>query len=63
MTVRELMDLLRFYPDDDEIEIDIYETQSGKHIDTTADITIVDEDRFIPVLRIDVEAGKFKKLL
>lgn len=45
--------------DNEEIEIEIRETVSGKYIDTTADITI-DEDAWAPTLRIDVEAGKFK---
>ena len=49
------------YDNADEDEIDIYETGTGKYIDTTATITIVEEDAFIPTLRIDVEADKFKK--
>ena len=48
---------------DAEIEIEIYETGTGKYIDTTAAITIVEEDVFVPTLKIDVEADKFKKCL
>lgn len=63
MTVGSLIDLLKNYPDDDEIDIEIYETISGKYIDTTACISISGEDTFVPTLRIDVEAGKFKNFL
>lgn len=59
MTVRTLIEYLMTCMDDEEIEIEIRETVSGKYIDTTADITIV-EDAWTPTLRIDVEAGKFK---
>ena len=64
MKVEELMSLLSAYEDDDEIEIEIYETMSGKYVDTTANITISDDDlAFVPVLKIDVEAEKFRKFL
>lgn len=63
MKAGDLIDLLRLYRNDDEVEIEIYETGTGKYVDTTAAIQIVEEDAFVPTLRIDVEAGKFKKYL
>ncbi len=63
MKAGDLIDLLKLYDNDDEIEIEIYETITGKYVDTTAAIQIVEEDDFVPTLRIDVEAGKFKKYL
>ena len=64
MKVQELRKLLDIYDDDDEIEVEIYETMSGKYIDTTADITVSDtEPAFVPVLKVDVEAEKFRELL
>ena len=58
-----MIDLLMLYDNDDEVEIEIYETGTGKYVDTTAAIQIVEEDTFVPTLRIDVEAGKFKKYI
>ncbi len=63
MKVGDLIDLLMSYQNDDEIEIKIYETASGHYIDTTASISVVENDAFVPALRIDVEAGKFKEFL
>ena len=63
MKAGDLIDLLMLYDNDDEVEIEIYETGTGKYVDTTAAIQIVEEDAFVPTLRIDVEAGKFKKYL
>ena len=63
MKAGDLIDLLKLYDNDDEVEIEIYETGTGKYVDTTAAIQIVEEDAFVPTLRIDVEAGKFKKNL
>ena len=63
MKAGDLIDLLMLYDNDDEIEIEIYETGTGKYIDTTAAVTIVEEDVFVPTLKIYVEAGKFKKYL
>ena len=60
MKAGDLIDLLMSYQNDDEIEIEIYETTSGHYIDTTASISIVENDAFVPTLKIDVEAGKFK---
>lgn len=54
---------MKLYDNDGEIEIEIYETITGKYVDTTAAIQIVEEDAFVPTLRIDLEAGKFKKYL
>ena len=48
---------------DDEIEIEIYETGSGRYVVSTSAVQIVDEDVFVPTLRIDVKAGRFKKSL
>jgi hypothetical protein len=39
-----LIDLLMHYSQDDEVEIEVYETISGLYIDTTADITVVEKD-------------------
>lgn len=63
MKAGDLIDLLKLYDNDDEIEIEIYETGTGKYVDTTAAIQIVEEDAFAPTPRIDVEADKFKKYL
>ena len=63
MKVGDLIDLLMPYQNDDEIEIKIYETASGHYIDTTASISVAENDAFVPTLRIDVEAGKFKEFL
>ena len=63
MKAGDLIDFLMLYDNDDEVEIEIYETGTGKYIDTTAAIQIVEEDAFVPTLRIDMEAGKFKKYL
>ncbi len=63
MKVGDLIDLLMSYQNDDEIEIKIYETASGHYMDTTASISVVENDAFVPTLRIDMEAGKFKELL
>lgn len=63
MKVGDLIELLMSYQNDDEIEIKIYETASGHYIDTTASISVVENDAFVPTLRIDMEAGKFKELL
>ena len=63
MKVGDLIDLLMPYQNDDEIEIKIYETASGHYMDTTASISVVENDAFVPALRIDVEAGKFKEFL
>ena len=63
MKAGELSDLLMFNDEDDEVQIEVYETLSENYIDTTAAITIVEEHVYVPTLRIDVEAGKFKVLL
>lgn len=58
MKVGELLDYLKLFDNDDELEIDIYETISKKYIDNTSDI-VINEDSAFPILRIDVEVGKF----
>ncbi len=62
MKVKELMELLAAYQGDDEVEIEIYETASGRYIDTTADITVAEKAALVPTLKIDVDAGKFKDI-
>ena len=60
MKAGDLINLLMSYDESDEVEIEIYETVSGQYIDTTAAISIVEEGAFVPTLRIDAGAGKFK---
>ena len=55
MKAGELIDFLMLYDKDDEVQIEIYETLSDNYIDTTAAITIVEENANVPTLRIDVE--------
>lgn len=62
MKCGDLMDLLTAYGEDEEIEIEIYETISGRYIDTTADIAVA-EDGLGLVFKIDVEAEKFRKYI
>lgn len=62
MKCGDLMDLLTSYGDDEEIEIEIYETISGRYIDTTADIAVVENGLGL-VFKIDVEAEKFRKYI
>ena len=62
MKCGDLMDLLTAYSEDEEIEIEIYQTISGRYIDTAADIAIV-EDGLGLVFKIDVEAEKFRKYI
>ena len=59
MTVGDLITMLRAYPNDDEIEIQVFETNSGELIDSTSAIGIVEEDIFYPTFSIDIEAEKF----
>ncbi len=61
MKAGDLIDLLMTC-NDDEIEIKVYETISGKYVDTTAAVTIA-EDVAVPTLRIEVEAGQFNNFL
>ena len=63
MKAGDLINLLAAYPEDAEAEIEIYETASGKYIDTTADITISERCSTVPTLKIDTDAGKFKRIL
>ena len=48
MTVGDLITMLRAYPNDDKIEIQVFETNSGELIDSTSAIGIVEEDIFLP---------------
>ena len=41
MTVGDLITMLRAYPNDDEIEIQVFETNSGELIDSTSAIGTV----------------------
>lgn len=63
MKVGDLIDLLQTYGNDDEIEIGVYETISGKFVDSSCDITISEENTFAPTLKVDVEAEKFRGFL
>ena len=63
MKVGDLIDLLYTYDNNDEIEIEVYETSSGHYIDTTAAITISEDMAYVPTLRIDIEAEKFRKFV
>lgn len=62
MKVGDLIDLLTEFNNDDEIEIEVYETASGKFVDVTGAVTFVD-DAINPTLKIDMEAEKFRKFL
>lgn len=62
MKAGDLINLLMSYDEDDEVEIEIYETVSGQYIDTTAAISVVEDSAFMPTFRIDVEADKFKDI-
>lgn len=42
MKVGDLIEMLRAYPNDDELEIQIFETVSGEYVDSTAAIGIVE---------------------
>ena len=48
---------------DDEIEIQVFETNSGELIDSTSAIGIVEEDIFDPTFSIDIEAEKFRNYI
>ena len=48
---------------DDEIEIQVFETNSGELIDSTSAIGIVEEDIFYPTFSIDIEAEKFRNYI
>ena len=51
MKVGDLIDLLNTYNNNDEIEIEVYETTARKYIDTTAAVIISDGDMvFVPTL-------------
>ena len=64
MKVGDLIDYLHTFDNDDEIEIEVYETMTGKYVDATAAVAISENDlTFGPALQIDIEAGKFKKFL
>lgn len=63
MKVGDLIDLLMTYDNDDEIQIEVYETISRKFVDSSYDIIFSEEDTFAPTLKVDVEASKFKDFL
>ena len=63
MKVGDLITLLRAYPNDDEIEIQVFETNSGELIDSTSAIGIVEEDILGSTFSVDIEAEKFRKNL
>lgn len=63
MTVGDLMDMLTSYSNDDEIEIEVYETISGKYVDSSYAITVSEENASALTLKVDVEAEKFRNFL
>lgn len=64
MRVGSLIDYLRNFDEDDEIEIEIHETVTGKYIDSTAAIAISENNlTFGPALQIDIEAALLRKFL
>ena len=63
MTVGDLITMLRAYPNDDEREIQVFETNSGELIDSTSAIGIVEEDIFGLTFSIDIEAEKFRNYI
>ena len=64
MKVKDLIEFLNVFDNNDEVEIEVYETGTGRYVDTTAAIAFSDiQEALGPVLKIDVEADKFKKLL
>ena len=63
MTVGGLITMLRAYPNDDEAEIQVFETNAGELIDSTSAIGIVEEDLFDPTFSIDIEAEKFRNYI
>lgn len=64
MKVGDLIDYLYTFGNDEEIEIEIHETATGRFVDSTAAVVISESEFAIgPTLQIDVEAGKFQKFL
>lgn len=61
MKIHDLKVYLDSFDEDDELVIDVFETVSGKNIDSTADIVYA-VDASVPTLRIDIEAGKFQEV-
>ena len=58
----DLITLLCAYPND-ELEIQVFETNSGELIDSTSAIGIVEEDILGSTFSVDIEAEKFRKNL
>ena len=46
-----------------QVEIQVFETNSGELIDSTSAIGIVEEDIFDPTFSIDIEAEKFRNYI
>ena len=63
MKIGNLIDMLSAYPNDDEIEIQAFETNSGEFVDSTAAIGIVEEGVLAPTLCIDIEEEKLRRFL
>ena len=62
MKVKDLIEFLNVFDRDHEVEIAVYETETGNYVDTTAAVTIADIQTALgPVLQLDVEANRFKK--
>lgn len=60
MTVQNLIHYLNNFNPNDEVEVEIYETNSKRFIDSTFDIAISEKSTPFPALVIDVEEEKFK---
>lgn len=58
MKVGDLIDFLDQFGNDEEIEIEVFESASGKFVDSTCSIAINDE-AIGPTLKIDMDAGRF----
>ena len=64
MKVGGLIDYLYTFGNDEEIEIEIHETATGRFVESIATVAISDSEFAIgSTLQIDVEAGEFKKFL
>lgn len=61
MTVQNLILYLNNFNPKDEVEIEIYETVSGKFIDSTFDVAFSDKETSSPTLIVDIEAEKLNQ--
>lgn len=61
MKIHDLKVYLNSFDEDEELVIEVFETSSGKFIDSSSDIVYA-ANTSVPTLRIDIEAGKFRDL-